>query len=319
MSIPDDLNSRFNGAFTESVDIANKSTLSVTNPDGSLIGGGGGGGDVNLIEVGGSPIALGQALAASSLPVVLTAAQIATLTPPAALTNYANETGGNLAAAATSLAIMDDWDESDRAKVNLIAGQAGVQGASGAVSANTQRVVLATDVELPTGTNKLGGVEIRTSGGSTSAEILSDGTDGLSNAFNELITGALAYVYNGATWDRVRGDTTNGMLVNLGANNDVTVTSLPSAPMQSLGADATGQDAYATVKTPTANATNILVSLTGANAAIISLDAGTTDHFTVPGGSLITLARVTITSAVAIQAKNATGGSNYTGLSISIW
>jgi hypothetical protein len=40
----------------------------------------------------------GQALAAASLPVVLTAAQITTLTPPAAITNFANETGGNLAA-----------------------------------------------------------------------------------------------------------------------------------------------------------------------------------------------------------------------------
>lgn len=41
--------------------------------------------------------ALGQALAAASTPVVLTAAQITTLTPPAAITNYALETGGNLA------------------------------------------------------------------------------------------------------------------------------------------------------------------------------------------------------------------------------
>lgn len=49
--------------------------------------------------------ALGQALAAGSVPVVLTAAQITTLTPPAAITNFANETGGNLAtiAAATKL------------------------------------------------------------------------------------------------------------------------------------------------------------------------------------------------------------------------
>lgn len=39
----------------------------------------------------------GQALAAASTPVVLPAAQITTLTPPAAITNYANETGGNLA------------------------------------------------------------------------------------------------------------------------------------------------------------------------------------------------------------------------------
>lgn len=55
------------------------------------------------------------------------------------------ETGGNLAASATSLAIIDDWDESDRAKVNLIAGQAGVTGGAGAVAANTPRVTLASD------------------------------------------------------------------------------------------------------------------------------------------------------------------------------
>lgn len=51
--------------------------------------------------------------------------------------------------AVASLAILDDWDESDRAKVNPIVGQAGVQGASGVVTALTQRVVLATDVALP--------------------------------------------------------------------------------------------------------------------------------------------------------------------------
>lgn len=44
-----------------------------------------------------------------------------------------------------SLSVLDDWDESDRAKANIIVGQAGVQGGAGAVSANTQRVVLATD------------------------------------------------------------------------------------------------------------------------------------------------------------------------------
>lgn len=41
--------------------------------------------------------ALGQALAAGSVPVILPAATITTLTPPAAITNFANETGGNLA------------------------------------------------------------------------------------------------------------------------------------------------------------------------------------------------------------------------------
>lgn len=40
---------------------------------------------------------LGQALATASVPVVLPAAQITTLTPPAAITGFALETGGNLA------------------------------------------------------------------------------------------------------------------------------------------------------------------------------------------------------------------------------
>ncbi|MBP8055066.1 MAG: hypothetical protein KA314_04460 [Chloroflexi bacterium] len=46
---------------------------------------------------------------------------------------------------ATSVGVMDDWDESDRAKVNIIAGQAGVSAGAGAVAVNTPRVTLASD------------------------------------------------------------------------------------------------------------------------------------------------------------------------------
>jgi len=46
---------------------------------------------------------------------------------------------------AASLSVVDDWDESDRVKVNPIVGQAGVQAGAGATTANTQRVALATD------------------------------------------------------------------------------------------------------------------------------------------------------------------------------
>lgn len=63
---------------------------------------------------------------------------------------------------AASLNVLDDWDETDRAKVNPIVGQAGVQGASGTVTALTQRMVLATDVALPAGTNALGVVSTKT-------------------------------------------------------------------------------------------------------------------------------------------------------------
>lgn len=45
----------------------------------------------------------------------------------------------------TSLAVIDDWDESDRAKVNIIAGQAGITAGAGAVGASTPRTTLASD------------------------------------------------------------------------------------------------------------------------------------------------------------------------------
>lgn len=47
--------------------------------------------------------------------------------------------------AVASLAILDDWDESDRAKVNLIVGQAGIAAGAGSVGATVPRVTLASD------------------------------------------------------------------------------------------------------------------------------------------------------------------------------
>ena len=61
-------------------------------------------------------------------------------------------TEATLASMLTALQIMDDWDESDRAKVNTIAGQVGVQGGAGTVTALTQRVALATDANTIQGT-----------------------------------------------------------------------------------------------------------------------------------------------------------------------
>ncbi len=101
--------------------------------DGKLMvdstgGGGGPSADVNLIEIGGSTVTKGAgAVAAGTQRITL----------------------GSDDPAVASLGIMDDWDESDRCKVNLIAGQAGVDGNSGATSAKTVRVTLATDVALP--------------------------------------------------------------------------------------------------------------------------------------------------------------------------
>jgi len=98
-----------------------------------------------------------------------------------------------------SLSVLDDWDETDRAKVNPIVGQAGVQGGSGTVSANTQRVVLATDVGLPTGSNTIGTVNAQQSTASSlNAQVVGSGANGsaignpVTMAMQDLTTGLRA-------------------------------------------------------------------------------------------------------------------------------
>lgn len=54
-------------------------------------------GNISLSSINTKTPNLGQAATGASVPVVLPASQITTLTPPAAITNYALETGGNLA------------------------------------------------------------------------------------------------------------------------------------------------------------------------------------------------------------------------------
>lgn len=83
------------------------------------------GGNTVAVE---KPLAPGRAAAASSRPVALS-----------------NEDLTQITGTATSLAIIDDWDESDRAKVNVIVGQAGITAGAGAVAANTPRVTHASD------------------------------------------------------------------------------------------------------------------------------------------------------------------------------
>jgi hypothetical protein len=51
----------------------------------------------------------------------------------------------NSEAIKTSLQIIDDWDETDRAKVNLIVGQAGIAAGVGVVGVTVPRITLASD------------------------------------------------------------------------------------------------------------------------------------------------------------------------------
>lgn len=51
-----------------------------------------------------------------------------------------------------------------------------------------------------------------------------------------ILHGALLHLYDGANWDLGRGDSTNGLLVNLGLNNDVTLAVLPDTTTGDLAA-----------------------------------------------------------------------------------
>lgn len=66
---------------------------------------------------------------------------------------------------------------------------------------------------------------IITQGGNT-ASIDTAGADNESNSSNRLSVRSHLSYYDGTTWDRVRGDSTDGLLVNLGANNDVVVSTI---------------------------------------------------------------------------------------------
>ena len=59
--------------------------------------------------------------------------------------------------------------------------------------------------------------------GITDVSIHAVGIDGRTNTLNAVATEGFNMNYNGSTWDRVRGDTTDGLLVNLGSNNDVSL------------------------------------------------------------------------------------------------
>jgi len=62
--------------------------------------------------------ALGQALTAGSVPVVLTAAQLSTLTPPAAIIGFATET--TLASIKTALETLDNIVSGNEAQVDIV-------------------------------------------------------------------------------------------------------------------------------------------------------------------------------------------------------
>lgn len=92
-------------------------------------------------------------------------------------------------------------------------------------------------------------------------------TDNVSESDKGIPSNARLYGYDGSAWDRLRGTSADGLLVNLGSNNDVTVT---NDTADNLKADANIQVGDSDVST-----SNPIPTSPNANASVI----GTTTYY----------------------------------------
>jgi hypothetical protein len=170
---------------------------------------------------------------------------------------------------------------------------------------------------LPAGTNNIGDVDIASSAlptgaataanqtdksqytkltdGITDVSIHAVGIDGHTNTLNAVATEGFNMNYNGSTWDRVRGDTTDGLLVNLGSNNDVTTQALDRT----------------TDNVGVAHQTDVIMNDTTAltpKFKVINLSA-TGDLVALVAGKKIRVLALTVLSAGTVNITFRTGGS----------
>jgi len=157
--------------------------VSSDNPIPTSGGGGGGGdasaanqvtGNASLSSIDTKTPALGQALAAASTPVVLTAAQLSTLTPPAAITGFATSAKQDTLLA--ELQLKADLTETQPVSLASVPSHAVTNAGTFAVQ-NTAALPAGTnnigDVDvlslpaLPAGTNNIGDVDVLSSVSST--------------------------------------------------------------------------------------------------------------------------------------------------------
>ena len=125
------------------------SAASLPLPTGASTGAKQDTGNTSLTSIDGKTPALGQALAAASSPVVLTAAQITTLTPPAAISGFALE-AGNIATLVARQPVLGAATIANSSPVNIASDQTVAVSAaslplpSGAATAALQTTAQAT-------------------------------------------------------------------------------------------------------------------------------------------------------------------------------
>lgn len=111
--------------------------------------------------------------------------------------------------------------------------------------------------------------------------------DGVANPTTAQRVTSYGEVWNGTTWDRMKGSTADGVLVNLGTNNDVTVTLTPTASTIPAQGSVNGNaltTTYQTVLAPGGTYAILQIWDSCDTAISISLDGGTTTHYVLERG-----------------------------------
>ncbi len=171
-----------------------------------------------LTSIDGKVPALGQALAAASVPVILPTATVTTLTPPAAITGFATsakqdtlDTSVNtlLKPASTLAAVTTVGTITNAVAVT----HAGLTALNGAVAGTEVQVDVIT---MPAVTVTSGSITADT-------ELTTGDMDTGVGTDTRAVVGLVGSKSGGG--EIIPGDATDGLLVNLGANNDVIITS----------------------------------------------------------------------------------------------
>lgn len=265
-------------------------------------------GNTSLSSIDGKTPALGQALAAASVPVVLTAAQITTLTPPTTVTVtgtvtanagtnlntslLALESGGNLATIAGTVT-----SSVLQANVKQINGVTPLMG-NGTTGTGSQRVTIASD--------------------NTVLPAVGAGATGSAVPANAVYNGVIATTSNpsaatagntvGIMGDKLGKVVTVGAVRDLKGNQVTTITASTSETTVVTAVASTFLDVYGCVVTNTsATATTVAFkdSTAGTTQYNVAVPAGDTRGFMLPAGDGIKQGTVnnnwTATSSVSVS------------------
>lgn len=131
--------------------------------------------------------------------------------------------------AVVALQIIDDWDESDRAKVNLIVGQAGIAAGAGAVGATVPRVTQASDCPSVTALQIIDNC-IGTDGAAVPSGVaVVAGTDSATGYAQTLSTDSAGVLYNQPSVVPSFEDSVNGRAEVFGVGSDTYEPTPPAA------------------------------------------------------------------------------------------